>query len=128
MKIIGRREGRRFSAASIDRAFVRTETTQVDDEERRVTGVLTGLADGMFNFLSANQTPFSGKLAPTFGLEYRNQAESTEFTYQLGKRYSAQIIRRTTKRGGVAPHIVFFLVGLLTADNPENPDSAWRKI
>lgn len=128
MKIIGRYEGRKFDTDSINKAVVRTETTQVEDEESRITGLLTGLADVMFNFLPNNQPSFSGKLAPTFGLEYRNQVESTEFTYQLGKRYSAQIVRRTTKRGGVAPHVVFFLVGLLDADNPENPDTEWRKI
>lgn len=128
MKIVGRRDGRKFDIDSINRAFIRTETTRVEDEERRITGILTGLADGMFNFVSANQTALSGRLAPTFGLEYRNQVESAEFTHQLGKRYSAQIIRRTTRRGSTTPHVAFFLVGLLSADNLDNPDTNWRRV
>ena len=128
MKIIDRHEGKIFDSESIKKAFVRSLATEVDDEERRVTGILTGLADGMFNFVSNNQSSFSGKLAPTFVLEYKNQVESTEFIYQLGKKYSAQIIRRTTKRGGAAPHLVYFLVGLLEAENPENPDTDWHKV
>lgn len=127
MKVIDRKEGQSFDTDSIDRAFVRTEATQVSDEERRVTGILTGLADGMFNFVSINQSAFNGKLAPTFGVEYKSQVENAAFTYQLGKRYSAHIVRRTTKRGAAAAHIAFFLVGLLDADNPDNPDTDWRK-
>lgn len=128
MKVIDHHEGRIFDTDSINRAFVRTEATQVDDEERRVTGTLTGLADGMFNFVTDNQSPISGRLAPTFGLEYKNQVESSEFPYQLGTKYSAQIVKRITKRGAAAEHTAFFLVSLLKSDNYDNPDTNWHKI
>lgn len=130
VKIVGRREGRRFDAESLEKAFIRTETTHVDDDERRVTGILTGLTafDSTFNFLSSNQTEFSGKLAPTFGVEVRQQATAGEFSQQLGQRYSAHIVRRTTRRGAAAPHIAYFLISLLAADNPENPDTDWNRV
>ena len=99
MKVIDRLEGKIFDTAGIDRAYARTALTQVEDEERRVTGTLTGLADGMFNFVSDNTPPFTGKLAPTFGAELREQVSRAVFPYELGSKYSAQIIRRTTKRG-----------------------------
>ncbi|AMR28246.1 hypothetical protein A0257_14885 [Hymenobacter psoromatis] len=128
LKIVGRHDSRKFDAHSLEKAFVRTETTQVEEDERRITGVLLGLTplDGTFNFLSTNQTAFSGKLAPTFSLEYRNQVDKGEFL-QAGTRYSAHIVRRTTKRGGAAPHVAYFLISLLEADNPDNPDTlAWH--
>ena len=130
MKIIGRFDGRKFDVDNLEKAFIRTEATQVDDDERRITGVLLGLTplDGTFNFLSVNQTSFSGKLAPTFGLEYRNQVDRGEFL-QPGKRYSAHIVRRTTRRGGATLYTAFFLISLLDADNPDNPDTLnWHRI
>jgi hypothetical protein len=131
MKVIGRREGTMFSGDSIERAFVRTETTIVIDHERRMTGRLTGLAatDGIFDFLSNNGIAFSGKLVPTFSAEYRDQVGRLEFAFQIGGIYSAHIVRRTTKRGAAAPHEVYFLVSLSNADNPLNPDTAtWELI
>ena len=127
MKVIDHHEGRIFDTDSISKAFVRTEATHVNDEERRVTGTLTGLADGLFNFVTDNQSPISGKLAPTFGVEYKNQVESSEFPYQLGTKYSAQVVKRITKRGAAAEHIAFFLVGLLESGNPDNPDTNWSR-
>lgn len=127
MKVIDRLEGKIFDAAGIDRAYVRTSLTQVEDEERRMTGTLTGLADGMFNFVSDNQFPFTGKPAPTFGTEFKEQVSKAVFAYELGGKYSAQIIRRTTKRGTAAAHISYFLVGLLQAGNLDNPDTEWTK-
>lgn len=131
MKVVGRRTGSQFDAVSIDRAFVRTETTIVIDHERRMTGRLLGLTvtDGTFDFLSNNGIAYSGKLAPVFSSEYKDQVGRLEFAFQLGEEYSSHIIRRTTKRGAAAPHEAFFLISLLPASNPLNPDTAvWEPI
>lgn len=112
-----------FNERNINNAYRRVEATQVDEEESEIEGTLLGLTpiSGTFDFLSSNNTAYTGKIAPAFTSDYRNQVDQGEF-FQAGRKHIATILTRTTTRGSNNPHKANFLVNLTISDDDQEPD------
>ncbi|MCR5887551.1 hypothetical protein LRS06_07125 [Hymenobacter sp. J193] len=125
IKIVESGERYNFNSSNLENAFRRVEATQVEEEEKTITGKLFGITPlgGAFEFLTFNQIAYSGKISPAFMSDYKNQIDQGEFL-KLGNNYRANILKRTTSRGTNTPHVAYFLINLTPLDADDtNPDS-----
>lgn len=108
-----------FSEDNISIATQRVESTNVEDTVMTVPGILQGLLPigGTFDFLSFNQTQYSGKVDKDFASEYRNQVEQGEFLLP-GKTFMAEILKRVTSRGTGQPRTSYYLQSLIEQTAP----------
>lgn len=110
-----------FTGAQIALAHERAEATSIDESTSEVVGMLQGLSPygNTFDFLSHNQTQYTGKLDPAFARVYRSQVEAEEF-YTLGKTFRAKITKRTTQRNNGVQYVGHYLLSLSELSPPSN--------